>query len=107
MDTFGVDFDEVADKPVIAIRNAARDYVPAFEMALSCAREKLKKGMTARDALESMRSNLDALCSSIRYVCQKMEDPIPETGMTIVALNAHASVQAEGNKRRKCDLGKS
>lgn len=55
MDMFGVDFDEVADKPVIAIRNAARDYVPAFEMALSYAREKLKKDMAARDALESIR----------------------------------------------------
>lgn len=84
MDTFGVDFDKVAAKPLIDIRNAARDnYVPAFEKTMSYVREKLEKDMTAREALESMRSNLDALCSSIHYVCQKMEEPIPAVNKSI------------------------
>lgn len=98
MDTFGVSFDEVAEKPVVDIRNAARDYVPAFEKVLSYAREKLKKDMAARDALESMRSNLDALCSSIRYVCQKMEAPIPEVGTTIFDLLLYAEETDEDAK---------
>jgi len=87
MDTFGVDVDSVAAGPVIDVRNTARDnYAPAFEKAMAYAREKLEKETAAREALETMRSNLDTLCSSLRYVCQRMEEPIPALGTSIFDL---------------------
>jgi len=110
MDTFGVDFDEVADKPVVEIRNAARDYVPASEKALSYAREKLKKDMAARDALESMRDeefiegakDLLAIAENNFKYLRSFKNVVSDYGSE-VALNAHEAAQAEESARRKCD----